>query len=240
MSLALAVFARPPVPGATKTRLIPALGPAGACEMYAAFLDDVLSLAARFRDVATGVQVHLYAAAPDEGGALRRRADSLGMPLHQQRGADLGERMRRALQDGIDACGAAMIIGTDSPSMPLGLLQAAARALELPQPAHPAHPSSQPNGPVYCVGPAADGGYVLIGARHQVPSFSHVRFGTRHALADTLAANPDHRFRQTPPWYDVDTPADLRLLALHLRLAPEAAPRSAALVSNLGLRPQTC
>ncbi|MBK8591225.1 MAG: hypothetical protein IPN77_19275 [Sandaracinaceae bacterium] len=56
--------------------------------------------------------------------------------------------------------------------------------------------------------------------------------GTRHALTDTVRANPDRPAQRLAPWYDVDTPSDLRLLRLHLRLDPRAAPATSEQLST--------
>ena len=230
MSLLVALFAREPVAGQTKTRLIPALGAEGACALYEAFLDDVAATTQQLRALHPDVELALYSAEAQPGPQLRERAERWGMGLVPQQGETLGDRMSHALSMGIARCGAALVLGTDVPTLPLRILLTAREALRAP-------PDT-----------AADGGYFLVGARHSAPSFDAVRMGTRHALTDTVRANPDRPAQRLAPWYDVDTPSDLRLLRLHLRLDPRAAPATSEQLStrpppfavNLGVRPETC
>ena len=86
---------------------------------------------------------------------------------------DLGVRMHRALA----ACppGPKLLIGTDIPALTAEHIANAFRLLG----AHDV-----------VFGPAEDGGYWLVGARHQPPRFGKVRWSSRHALADTLANLP--------------------------------------------------
>jgi hypothetical protein len=251
MSLHLALFARPPVPGRTKTRLAPLLGPEGACALYEAFLDDALTRALQLRERHPDVELALYSADPDPGRWLRERSERWDVPLVAQQGADLGERMTHALSAGVAKRGAALVLGSDAPTLPLSLLLAARAALLEPRAAPgdgPARdsrlatpPSLEQRTAPCCIAPVADGGYILVGACGAPPSFAGVRMGTRHALADTLRANPAWPLHRLPPWYDVDTPGDLRLLRLHLGLDPAAAPRTAAQLArfalNLGVGP---
>lgn len=204
----IAVFARAPRPGRTKTRLIPALGPDGAAALYAAFLDDTLRTA---RSV--GVPVVLWAAGDADARELARRHPDV--PLHTQpEGADLGARMHAALAHGLTTHPRVVLIGSDAPTLPRGHLDAAFRGLE-------SHDT--------VLGPASDGGYVLVGARGSAPSFGAARWSTRHALADTLESFSRQGLttRVLPPWYDVDEPSDLATLRMHLALRPDRAPATA-------------
>lgn len=233
MSLHVALFAREPVAGQTKTRLVPALGAEGACALYEAFLEDVAATAQRLRAQHPDVELALYSAEAQPGPGLQARAERWGMALTPQRGETLGDRMSHALSVGIARSGAALVLGTDVPTLPLGILLASREALlALPDTADAtsAGPAQATASAPWCLGPAADGGYFLVGARSAPPSFEGVRMGTRHALTDTLRANPDRPVRRLAPWYDVDTPSDLRLLRLHLGLDRRAAPATAALL----------
>lgn len=251
MSLLVALFAREPVAGQTKTRLIPALGAEGACALYEAFLDDVAATTQQLRALHPDVELALYSAEAQPGPQLRERAERWGMGLVPQQGETLGDRMSHALSMGIARCGAALVLGTDVPTLPLRILLTAREALRAPRDstgAASAGPARATTSALWCLGPAADGGYFLVGARHSAPSFDAVRMGTRHALTDTVRANPDRPAQRLAPWYDVDTPSDLRLLRLHLRLDPRAAPATSEQLStrpppfavNLGVRPETC
>lgn len=210
-----ALFARAPVPGRAKTRLAPALGLDGAAALYAAFLRDALSTIASRPELTPT----LWAASDADVDALRDTAPDLA--LHVQPAGDLGVRMRAALDHGIAQRGAAIVVGTDVPTLPSRLVRAAVETLR--------HAD-------VVLGPSADGGYWLVGARARTFALDGVRWSTAHALADTIecARSNARSVALVPPWYDVDTPDDLLLLRTHLRLRPHAAPHTAR---ALGLWP---
>lgn len=210
MDTPIAVFLRPPDAGVTKTRLSPALGDAGAAALYEAFVEDVLGRCASV----PGLRPELWVAG-DVDHAFIRAQDSTLRRLRQP-DLDLGGRMAQALGAAISQAGRGLIIGTDSPTLPAAHLAAARDLLDTAD---------------VVLGPSADGGYYLVGASRRVPDvFTGVRYSTAHCLADTLARA--RRCAMTvallPPWYDVDTPQDLRLLRLHLALDPAQAPATAA------------
>jgi glycosyltransferase A (GT-A) superfamily protein (DUF2064 family) len=137
----------------------------------------------------------------------------------QQRGADLGERLTSAFRRLLRRHPRAVIIGTDSPTLPPRLLKAAIREL------------------VFCdavLGPCPDGGYYLVGLRkleaRQIKSvFRGVRWGSDFAFRDTLRnfLRYDLSCSILEPWGDVDRPRDFYRLRRELaasgaarRLAP--------------------
>ncbi len=220
---ALAVFARAPIAGSAKTRLAPALGVDGAARLYAAFLADTLTLAHRAQSAGLlETTLWLAAAADAEAPTLRDVPGAMALPCRVQPTGDLGARMAAALDAGVASHGAALVLGSDAPTLPLALLASAYVALTRAE---------------LVLAPSADGGYVLIGAHAPINAalFDRVRFSTRHALADTLAGAKRAGLSVTcvAPWYDVDTPDDLRLLRTHLLLAPNSAPRTARALSEL-------
>ncbi|MBX3274385.1 MAG: TIGR04282 family arsenosugar biosynthesis glycosyltransferase [Sandaracinaceae bacterium] len=200
----LLVFGRAPRPGTTKTRLIGALGAAGAAQLSAAFLADVLATSAR---VAPAVELWCPPEDVEEMEGAR-----------PQRGDDLGARMTHALADALSRAPAALLIGSDVPTLPASHLAAALDALARHD---------------VVLGPSADGGFYLIGARGEVPDLGGpIRWSSRHALDDVRARLRGLRVGLARPWYDVDTEEDLRLLRAHLALDPRAAPRSAATLAD--------
>lgn len=204
--LPLIVFARAPRPGRTKTRLIPALGADGAARLSAAFLEDVLATATEV----PGLAPELWCPSAEDAARFTR--------ARVQEGDDLGARMQHALADALRRAPAALLIGSDVPTLPARWLRDALAGLARAE---------------VVVGPSSDGGYWLVGARGEAPDLSGaIRWSTRHALADTRAALGARRVVTTRPWYDVDTPEDLRLLRLHLATRPAAAPRSARVLCD--------
>lgn len=202
----IAIFAREPVPGRTKTRLARDVGDATACALHRAFVLDVL---ARCR-AHPALEPELHGA--DPGPFLA----SLGVPLVPQVAGDLGARMAHAL-----AQGARLVVGTDAPTLPRAILDQAIDALGRDD---------------VVIAPAADGGYVLVGARAD-PTFlcGPIRWSSPHTLADTIRSARAHRLGVvlTAPHHDVDTVDDLRLLRAHLALDPRAAPQTASAIEAL-------
>lgn len=216
---ALVVFARAPVAGQVKTRLCrpdpdapEALTPEQAAAVHAAFVADVCRSGAR-----SGIRHRcLYVAGDATHPQLQQLAHEHGFVVRVQKGADLGSRMAAALAAELFAgASAVVLIGTDSPTLPTLYLERAAAWL--------ADTSD------VVLGPAADGGYYLIGARRPLPELfaEGIAWSTTQVLPATLLrlrALRDRGLRVAllPFFYDVDTPQDLRLLAAHLHLSGTA------------------
>ena len=187
------VFARAPVAGQVKTRLIPRLGAEGAARLQRRLIRAALRTA---RAVGP-VELHVTRA----HSWLR----GLGVPLRLQRGRDLGERMYHALR----GQRATVLIGSDAPALRAADLRRALRLLH--------------GGADVVLAPAEDGGYALIAARRIVARvFAGIRWGTDEVLARTLdnlhRCGLSHRLLRTV--WDVDRPADfdrLRTLRFALR-----------------------
>ena len=197
------------------------LGVEGAARLYAAFLADTLATAARV--AASGhADVALWVAGVPDDAALLAVPEAAALPRIAQPELDLGARMRAALDAGVASHGRALVVGSDAPTLPAGILVSACAALARFD---------------LVLGPAADGGYVIVGSRVPLPAevFAGVRFSTAHARADTLAGarRAGLSVACVAPWYDVDTPEDLRLLRLHLALAPDTAPHTARVLGDL-------
>ncbi len=202
----LLIFARAPVAGRVKTRLIPALGPEGACRFHHACVVDV-------------VEGHRGHASPGRAVVICRAGapddpfwSTLGGPQTDQEGPELGARMATALAWALQRAPRAVLIGTDSPTMPPERVDAAFAALDRAD---------------VVLGPALDGGYYLIGAKEQVPPcFDGPQWGGERVLGDTidLIEGAGLRYERLEPCFDVDHPADLErlrgaLAGLHRSLA---------------------
>lgn len=191
----VAVFAKAPVAGEVKTRLIPLLGAADAAELHATLVHRTLATA---RNAGIG-PVSLWCM-PDPGHPFFAAcAAQYGVTLHGQLGGHLGERMARALAQ-LLAHGPALLVGSDCPALAAGDLRAAAGALAT----HDA-----------VLQPAEDGGYVLVGLSRPLPGiFEGVRWGESGVMRETRerlrAAGA--RWREMPVRWDVDRPEDYRRL----------------------------
>lgn len=183
------VFARAPRLGAVKRRLAAELGARAALRFHEATLLRLLRGLAADRRFRT-----LLAVTPDRAGfRLAPR-----VPRLPQGGGDIGDRMHRACRR--FPRGRVVIIGCDIPEAGPADAAAAFRAL----------------GRADAVfGPAADGGYWLVGLGPRRPSrpFAAARWSTRHALADTLGNFAGRRVARLRTLADVDTAADWRLYA---------------------------
>lgn len=182
------VFARAPVPGRCKTRLIPQLGAVGAARVQHRLATRTIATA-----VAAGAQIELWCAPDCAHGFFQARRRESQLTLRRQAAGDLGVRMRRAL-----ARGPALLIGTDCPGLTTDDLRAAWTALKTTD----------------CVLQAAtDGGYVLIGARGLEPrALAGIAWSSGHELAQTRRrlARLGLRCTLLPPRADLDTPGDYR------------------------------
>ena len=191
MNPAVLVMAKAPVPGEVKTRLEPLLGPEGC----AALQRELIAAATEFA----------CAAAPEAGylavtGEIDPRPTDV--TLLEQRGADLGERLRNATADVFaEHDGPLIVVGTDCPQ--LGAEHADSALAELTR-GHDA-----------AIVPANDGGYCLLALARDTPALLRLApedWGGPHVLEMTLAAARAHGVEVAilAPEHDLDTPADAR------------------------------
>jgi len=188
------VFAKAPVPGQVKTRLIPLLGEHGAVELHCRLVRHTLATAA----LARVGPLEVWTTAPGEDAFIRSCKRVLGTDVHLQPDADLGTRMRVAAEDGLRRAIPVIIIGTDCPTMHLDDLRAARDALAA--------------GDDVVLGPVEDGGYWLIGlARCDPALFAGIAWSTPVVLEATrerLRAL-GWRWSELVTRWDVDRPEDV-------------------------------
>jgi hypothetical protein len=198
------VFARNPIPGRVKTRLIPAMGLGPATALYRQMLED--TLVACTQVIAHSRQLWIDQADPHP--VMAEMAARFGMSIHAQRGVNLGSRMHAAFAETLRNADSVVLIGSDCPEYDPPYLDAAFRALEQYD---------------AVLGPAADGGYVLIGLTKPDPHlFLDVPWGTDKVLAATRRQlhQLQWSFMELPTKHDVDEPEDL-LRFPHLARAAE-------------------
>ena len=188
---ALSVFAKSPILGRCKTRLIPLLGAKAALAAHCELVEHTLGQVA----AVDGIPASLWVTEIEQQTQLW--SDTWQLPLVLQEGAGLGERMFRSLEN---LCGVArqgaLLIGTDCPDIDASYISAAgARLLD-----HDV-----------VLGPAEDGGYGLIGM-HQAHKalFQNIDWGTDAVAEQTLCAAEKLQLSvfQMPKVWDVDRPAD--------------------------------
>ena len=218
-TIAVAIMAKAPRPGAVKTRLCPPLLAAEAAALYRCFLLDKIAAV----QALSGVRP-MVAYTPDEAQA-EFAVLAPDFALVPQRGPDLGARLHTTLAS-LLAAGhpGAIAVDSDTPTLPREFLQQAVDCLTGP-------------GPDVVLGPTEDGGYYLIGVRVANRAlFDDMPWSTAAVLEITLrrAAAAGLQTVCTPAWFDVDTPDDLRRLRTVLdggRSAAEAGETARFLAS---------
>lgn len=183
----LIIMLKEPRPGRVKTRLAADIGPIAAAGWYRR---QSLSLIRRLSGDPRWQVV--LAISPDHDG-LASRVWPPGLPRMPQGPGDLGVRMARLLGP---APYPSLLIGSDIPGVTSGHIARAFRVLK---------------GNEMVFGPAADGGFWLVGCKAGLPPprFDNIRWSSEHTLADTLAGMPGRRIALADTLHDVDHAADL-------------------------------
>lgn len=194
---ALLVFAKAPIPGQAKTRLIPALGGIGAAELHARLVRHTLKSA-----VAANIgPVALWCAPDTTHSFFVKCVHEFGVHLQVQQGADLGQRMAHALAFGLHSARHVLLIGTDCPTLTPDALCEATRRL-------------QEECAVVFI-PTEDGGYALVGVRDMVPAiFDGIAWGSKTVMAQTRLSllAQSTRWQELAIQADIDIPQDLQRL----------------------------
>lgn len=187
------IMAKAPVPGEVKTRLIPALGPDRAAGLHRRLLGETV---ARLTAAALA-PVELWCAPDATDAAFCGLAATHGCSLHCQTGADLGERMRGGAAEALTRASRVVLVGSDCPLLDAGYVRAALAALD---------------GRDAVLGPAEDGGYVLLGLRRAAADlFDDVPWGGERVAAVTRERMRRLRWdwAELPSLRDLDRPEDL-------------------------------
>jgi rSAM/selenodomain-associated transferase 1 len=166
-------FAKRPVAGFVKTRLMPALGPFGALNVHATLLKNTLQM---LHDSKLGVLQLWWDKEWSSDEFLA--ATTVKPSQYIQQGEDLGARMCHALASGLESYRKVLLVGSDCPVLSKSYLLEALATLD--------HND-------IVLGAAEDGGYVLIGARTLCAGvlrcagvLGGIPWGTATVLSDTL------------------------------------------------------
>jgi rSAM/selenodomain-associated transferase 1 len=196
--LRILLFAKEPVPGKVKTRLHDAIGVDGAYQLHCAMLRYQVNTVLTSRLA----PLELWVSGNPNNPVLISLA--LQDCTFQQSGDDLGQRMQSAVADAGSRSRGVLLLGTDCPSVNHEYLESALRSLQ--------------EGNPLVIGPAEDGGYVLMGIGGNWPAlFEDIPWGTDKVLDLTLeqARRLDLAVTLLPRRWDVDRPEDLdRLVRL--------------------------
>ena len=209
------------VPGVepVKSRLHAALTEACATELYRCFLLDRLDGLAALPGVTP-----IVAFTPASARAQMAALAPPHVRLMAQEGVDLTARLTRLFERLLgEGHAAALAMDSDSPTLPMGYVDDGARMLAR----HEAD---------VVIGPSDDGGYYLIGLRRPEPAlFERMPWSTPEVSAITVARarTLGLRVRLLPPWFDVDTAADLARLREALAAGATSPTRTGAFLRTL-------
>jgi len=209
------VFAKAPEPGKAKTRLIPELGCEGASDLHG----HLLSRQMHWLYQARIAPITCWCTPSVSHSLFEEFQLQYQINLAPQHQGDLGERMYRAAELELQLAEFVILIGADCPAMTPRYISSAIESLL--------------SGSDAVVGPAEDGGYVLLGLRKSERAlFNDVNWGSSEVLATTL-----DRFKYLgwsynllPQLWDLDRPADveryrrLQLLKGERVVWPQLAP----------------
>jgi len=188
------LFCRAPVAGQVKTRLARSVGDEAALRWHRALAMHCLETVA----AAQLAPLQLWCSPDVRHDFFSRQQARFSLSLHGQRGADLGARMSHAFDVALTDAKYALVIGTDCPALSADYLQQALTALRDGTPA--------------VIGPAEDGGYVMLGQRcNQQSLFEAMPWGTS-AVFETTCQRMAGDYRLLPPLWDVDVVEDLQRL----------------------------
>lgn len=201
ISAAIGIMCKAPRPGGTKTRLAATIGAEAAARLSACFLRDVAAAIEAVPEPLGRKGYGVYAPAGAEDELRQVLPRSFGLLL--QVDADFGNVLHGATFDLLTAghdC--ALLVNSDSPTLPPALLGDAIAALRKP-------------GDRMVLGPAIDGGYYLIGLkRAHRRLFTGIPWGTDAVARLTLDRSSEIELDAVllPEWYDVDDGETLDLL----------------------------
>jgi hypothetical protein len=188
----LAIFAKAPIEGFAKTRLVPYLGAKGAAELQRRLIEQTVRVA-----LASNIgPVSLWCTPSCDHEVFSLLAASDGIALYTQSGADLGARMLDAFEV-LTRHGPAIVIGTDCPVLNKSHLVDCAALLR--------------HGHDAVFLPTEDGGYALVGfARPRPELLRDMSWGTDRVMAETRVRARQLGLRIAEPAlvWDIDRQAD--------------------------------
>lgn len=196
---AILIFAKTPYPGTVKTRLIPAIGEEGATRLYVRLLTRLVN----WIDQQTPCAMELWVTPDLDHPLWERMVAEHGVTVCLQQGEDLGVRMGAAAQQALTRYPRVALVGVDCPAL------------------NPRHIRQTflwlSHGEDAVLGPAEDGGYVLLGLnQYHRRLFAGHQWGGEEVLASTRKTLSDlgWDWRELPQLWDLDRPGDLQRLKL--------------------------
>lgn len=190
------VFAKAPVEGQVKTRMIPDIGESNSTGLYQLMVEHTTGLVANTQ-LCT---VELYCTPDFNHPFFKSLSEKYSITLRNQQGNDLGERMFNAARHSLKTFNSVVIVGTDCLQITEALLGQVLAALTKKA----------------CdaiITPAEDGGYVLLGlSQIHEDLFMGIDWGTDKVMAQTrdVLTKLEWKWQETSSLRDVDTYEDLK------------------------------
>lgn len=189
----LLIFTRSPVLGEVKTRLQPDYSQEQSLALHKKLLLNTLELSKKLNNV----DIELCCTPNRNTLFFLDCENNFPVMLSNQEGDDLGERMAFSLSVALQTCEKVIIIGTDCPDIDEDYIEQAVQALDSVD---------------AVIGPAADGGYVLLGLRKfSAGLFSGISWGSDKVLAETRNALNElaWSYKELSIMHDIDRAKDL-------------------------------
>lgn len=189
----LIVFCKAPIVGQVNTRLTPDMSAEQATDVHRQLTHRLLSLL-------TGSDlcpVELWCSPDTQHVFFKQCENDYPITLHNQSGPHLGIRMHHALSNVLERYQHALLLGCDCPSLTIGDLEQAIKALM--------------QGSDITIAPAEDGGYVMIGmSRPHQDLFDGIEWGKDTVLAMTEKRIEEQQLDcyKTARQWDIDTIKD--------------------------------
>ena len=187
---ALLIFTRAPIPGKTKTRLIPLLGAQGAADFHQTVLQSTLAEA----KAANFGSIEIWCDAENGHPFIKQCSMDYSCRIKIQQGKDIGERMRHAMDTALTENEFVVLIGSDCPAITTDILNQSLQHLS--------------NGVDAVLGPAIDGGYYLIGLKKAQPDiFQGIAWGESDVAERTRQnfIRIDLNYTELEALIDIDT-----------------------------------
>ena len=189
----LLIFTKSPVLGEVKTRLQPDYSPQQSLTLHKKLLLNTLVLSEKLNH--SDIEL---CCTPNRNTMFFLDCEKrFPLILTDQQGADLGERMAFAFSVALQTYGKVIIIGTDCPEINEHYIEQALVAL---------------NDHDAVIGPAADGGYVLLGLRRfTLDLFTGISWGSDSVLTQTrkVLNKLSWSYQELAIMHDIDRAEDL-------------------------------
>jgi len=188
-----------PIAGQSKTRLSPPLRPADCAAISACFIRDLSTTIQSVADEGGVVGYAVYTPAGTEKELRALLPDAFRLTL--QSDGDFGVRLMNGTRDLLAGHAGAILVNSDSPTLPPSILRAAVDAVRA--------------GNNVVLSPALDGGYTLIGVSRLHPRlYEDIPWSTSEVYPLTLqrAREIDLPVVNVPGWYDVDDARSFHML----------------------------